>query len=522
MKKFKILLSGICLAILFSSTLISCSEDVMDEINRDKNHAEDVQSQFIVTDLLTSTAFTTVGGDLSYYASIYIEHEGGFWGQFYNAETRGAEPTGSSTYNNMWGGTYGNVLYAKTAIDKCSEGGAEADKKATLGVAQIMLAYNAAILTDLFGDTPFSEAGEKGPDGKMIMQPKIDKQQDIYAEVMALLDAAITNLTGASNTLGKQDLIYAGAPAPWIKVAYGLKARYTMRLLGKSANQTQDLNNVLDYISKSFDSAAAEFKFNVYDGSSANNPYYRLWWDRDNYGASASFMEKLLERNDPRAKEIYLDDNEWVQITDPAEVVLVPNGKSTQIQGVYSVSTVSAAQTAPTHLLSYHELLFLKAEALCRLNRASEAEPVLKAAIAAAFKNTGNSIVLATKAPTPAVYGGISAETTLENPQVAEDYYNNSIKALFSANPLKETMIQKYLAMQGANGESLEAYSDYRRLQGMNEVYVALKNPLNDKQFPLRYTYGSSDVQANKAVADAYGDGQYVYSEKVWWAGGSR
>jgi len=27
---------------------------------------------------------------------------------------------------------------------------------------------------------------------------------------------------------------------------------------------------------------------------------------------------------------------------------------------------------------------------------------------------------------------------------------------------------------------------------------------------------------ANVAIKEAFGDGQYVYSEPVWWAGGSR
>lgn len=105
---------------------------------------------------------------------------------------------------------------------------------------------------------------------------------------------------------------------------------------------------------------------------------------------------------------------------------------------------------------------------------------------------------------------------------MANDYFDNSVKALFDANPLKETMIQKYLAFFGASGESLEAYNDYRRLKAMGESFIELSNPNNKSKFPLRYTYGSSDVLSNQNVKEAFGDGQYVYSENVWWAGGSR
>jgi hypothetical protein len=63
---------------------------------------------------------------------------------------------------------------------------------------------------------------------------------------------------------------------------------------------------------------------------------------------------------------------------------------------------------------------------------------------------------------------------------VANDYFDNSVKALFDANPLKETMIQKYLAFFGASGESLEAYNDYRRLKAMGESFIELSNPNNN------------------------------------------
>ena len=40
--------------------------------------------------------------------------------------------------------------------------------------------------------------------------------------------------------------------------------------------------------------------------------------------------------------------------------------------------------------------------------------------------------------------------------------------------------------------------------------------------FPLRMAYGAEDVNTNVNVREAYGDGTYVYSENVWWAGGTR
>ena len=81
-------------------------------------------------------------------------------------------------------------------------------------------------------------------------------------------------------------------------------------------------------------------------------------------------------------------------------------------------------------------------------------------------------------------------------------------------------MNQKYLAF--FEEEALEAYNDYRRLKAMGDNVINLDNPVNSTRFPLRFSYGSEDVTTNTNVREAYGDGMYVYTEKVWWAGGTR
>jgi hypothetical protein len=81
-------------------------------------------------------------------------------------------------------------------------------------------------------------------------------------------------------------------------------------------------------------------------------------------------------------------------------------------------------------------------------------------------------------------------------------------------------MNQKYIAF--FEEEAIEAYNDFRRLKAMGNDVINLENPLNSTRFPHRFSYGSEDVTTNTNVREAYGDGMYVYSEKVWWAGGTR
>ena len=70
-----------------------------------------------------------------------------------------------------------------------------------------------------------------------------------------------------------------------------------------------------------------------------------------------------------------------------------------------------------------------------------------------------------------------------------------------------------------AYGESIEMYNDIRRWKANGENLVELKNP---GKFPLRLPYGNDDTTTNPNVQAAYGDGAYVYTENVWWAGGTR
>lgn len=79
--------------------------------------------------------------------------------------------------------------------------------------------------------------------------------------------------------------------------------------------------------------------------------------------------------------------------------------------------------------------------------------------------------------------------------------------------------VEAYLNRKGASGEATESYNDVRRMKGLGENFIELKNP---NSFPLRCPYGNSDTTTNAEVKAAYGNGQYVYSENVWWAGGSR
>lgn len=485
MKKYKVIL----LLVIASISLNSCSEDKMDDINKNVNNPLDVPSRFAITDAMTSTAFSNTGSELSFYTGVYVELNAGGFGQMYNAETRNGEPKNQTTFNNSWNSIYQTMYNLKLIIEKCSTG-EEKNNYTTLGVAQVLYAYNLALLTDMYGDVPFTEAFQPG----VIFQPKLDRQEDLYKIVFTTLDEAIVNLgkTSTYPALGTQDLIYQGNKTKWIKAANGLLARYTLRLSFKTPNYAK----VLDYVSKSFTSKADEFKMK---NAGIPNPYFQFDNDRGYLFASKSLFDKLNAKpNDPRAEGYFEKIAKTTGATPTYELYV--NGVSPQSQN-YSYSALIDISN-PIFMLSYHELLFIKAEAEARSSAAVTSTVSLTAAVNAAFNKDEATNFASTNAAT----------------------YVAGLNVATNADLLREIAVQKYFSFY--ENESVEAYNDYRRLLAMYGSAAAhpiqLANPLNATQFPLRLPYGDSDVSTNDKVKAAFGDGNYVYTEKVWWAGGTR
>lgn len=464
-------------------TMMGCTQDILEDINENKNDPTDIPASLLLPDAITKTAFSTTGTDFTFYASVYIEHNVGTFNQMYNAEIRSGDPSASTTYNTPWTTTYETLRNLRTIIKKTSEGGQEPNHYHALGIAQVLTAYNIAILTDCMGDVPFTEALQPG----VIFQPKLDKQEDIYEQIFTLLDDAITNL-GKETTypaIGQLDMMFHGDISKWRMFAYGLKARYTTRLCLRNGGKW---NDVIEFANNSFKSPAQQAQYN-YDGNSAVSPYCAFLDNRDYFGASKSLHEKLIEFNDPR-DEVY-----FIPYPGEDELRFAPNGTTEEVTGYYGLSGLTLPD-APTYLLSYHEVEFIKAEAYSRLGDNIAASNSLHNALKAAFEKVG---------------------LTSED---ADNYFENEVTPRFETNPLKEIMIQKYLSFY--EEESLEAYNDFRRLKALGENFITLSNPYNNNRFPLRFTYGADDVTTNPNIAQVFGNGQYVYTENVWWAGGTK
>lgn len=501
--------------ILFSlaalSLALTACEDELDKINKqpDRPSNEMISPDLQITDGIMSTGFTTSSGALAWYVSSYTEQLVGVgYNQLYNAEIRNISTTASSsTFNNEWNGTYGNILNLKLALEKAEEGGAYSTQVDTRGIIKTMLALNYGILTDMFGDIPCSEAG-------ISRQPKLDSQESVYTEIFSLLNSAITDFTTAKNEgisyAGSHDILYGGKMEKWEAFAYALIARYKLHLMHVDSNaQAEALAAAKQAKSLGFEGAEIT-GFSSYS-SNSSNPWAAFWKDRNYNAASKTVNDMLVERNDPR-QPVYLApwtyNGAQVLSDQPATPGNREDAQTTYGTAVGEGFAVPAwlnayeypsAESASIHLLSKSELYFILAELEQRTGADYTAD--LTTAIEASFADYGQF--------------GIEVNGT------ASDYVA-SLSSKLQANALKEIMVQKYISQ--CRDEQLETYNDFRRMDALGDAdnYVAKTNGYNTQnganRWPLRLPYGNSDVVANPNVKAAYGDGTYVFTSNVWWA----
>lgn len=474
MKTFKILF--IALATLL---VTSCSESLMDLINKDVNNALTMGSQSELPDVILNSAFTTTGTDIAWYATVYIEHSAGTWAQSNDADKRVGQ-TASTLFNNNWGNLYDNLMVLNDIIKKTDPSSGDEVNPYTRGIAQILTAYNLGVLTDMWGEVPWTEALK----GAETLQPKYDKQSEIYPKIIQLLDDGIATMTSVTTFSTVGDYIYGGtastAKAKWIKAANSLKARYWLHQTNVNTNAAA---TALSLVASGFASNADNFVFAKYEATATGeNPWFQFLNDRTHLSVSKTLYDIMVARNDPRIPVYFLQVG---GVYNPA-----PSGTATESQGgIYSTSKLTAdGRTAATPMMTYHELKFIEAEAKFRTGDATW-QTSLQQAIVANF-----------------LFHGLTEAD-------ANAYFTASVVPLLTAgNELKEILTEKYIGFY--EFEAIEAYNDYRRVPS----FLTLNNPNNETTgFVWRFAYPTSEFASNSANIP----NTNVFSDKTWWAGGT-
>lgn len=180
------------------------------------------------------------------------------------------------------------------------------------GISLVVKSMMFGLITDLWGDAPYSAALKGADGGTANTFPAYDSQEAIYTGILADLEKANTllskNAVDYSSTPGTADVYYQGNPTKWRKLANSLMLRFYMRISTKKpdvakAGIEKIMANAVQYpiITAIADDAAMPFAGNSNDDSWPANAVYDA--SASNYRRlkmAATFVNKLLELKDPR------------------------------------------------------------------------------------------------------------------------------------------------------------------------------------------------------------------------------
>jgi hypothetical protein len=384
-------------------------------------------------------------------------------------------------------------------------------------MARILQSYAFLILTDSYGDIPYTEAA-KGYTEQIVF-PKYDTQQAVFAGIIKELNEATAALD-ATKPVENADVLYGGNIALWKKFANSLLLRVGMRLSKIDATQAQQLAQ------KAFQGgvmeANADNAFIKHDANYTNGVGALLnSTEANNIYLGAPFVTYLQSTNDPRLKAIavrYVGATSGTlqtaarANTDPSVQIGMPFGfdngsissevTKSKLASFYDYSQVDRTRmvktTAPMFLVTAAQTQLLLAEAAQR--------GWITGTTAETFYNKGVRLHMEQLAS----YDANSAVS------------GASIDAYLKANPYDagkalEQINTQYWIASFLNGP--EAFANFRR-SGLPNL---APNPFPGKgikgNFIRRLTYPNSEISVNNTnVGEAIKRmGADDLDTKVWW-----
>lgn len=280
--------------LLFILSIFSCKKLTEININPNGTTPDEVNPTFLMTGVLTGTAksYLQIGFDEP-FPGVMQQTQKDAWS------------SGNNDYDwsdQSWDNYYGLLRNNQVAYNRAEEEGNDFIR----GVSLTMKSFLFGLITDLWGDAPYSKAlnGDKG--GAENLLPEYDAQKDIYTGIINDLITASGLLEKGNQGSGSWDVYYNGNASKWQKFANSLLLRYYMRISSKLPDVAkagiQDVVASGIYFKTTDDDATMDFIGNNADNSWPDN----LKFDGTN-GSNfrrikmcATFVNTLESYNDPR------------------------------------------------------------------------------------------------------------------------------------------------------------------------------------------------------------------------------
>lgn len=361
--------------------------------------------------------------------------------------------------------------------------------------ALVLMAWNYAQLTDVFGDVPYFHALE-GFSATGDLTPAYDPQELIYKSLIdTLLPKANEILAGTSANFGSGDLIYGGDPALWRKFCNSLRLRLLNRATDAWADADTRINDMLGnpglwpIMTSNDDNCKL-----IYPGAAPyKNPIYNTLFSRTDQGISQTAVDFMKLRNDPRLPvfaQPRVEDGEYVGQQNGA--ARQPPMAKRSLLGI----AIAYTADAPLYILQYSEVKFYIAEHMARKNE--NAKTMYEDAIKASLDLWGV---------------GDAADAYLAGEKVA---YSQS-------KAIELITEQKWMAIFG---QGVEAYAEVRRTHTPSRIfeYELEATEYPGRGLPLRLSYSPAEESYNgknlieaKTRQGIEGIDNGMFGARVWW-----
>ncbi|WP_219226519.1 SusD/RagB family nutrient-binding outer membrane lipoprotein [Pedobacter antarcticus] len=464
-------------ALAFS--LASCAKE-LDKININPNATEKAQPDYLLTGAIKNTADVYWGTTNNMNSSLLFSQQ--FAKVQYTEEDRFIYSNSSLT--TLWSNGYSQGIIA---FNKIIEAGDAQENPNYRGVGLVLRSWVFLLLTDAYGDVPYTQAGKLSE----FITPAYDKQKDVYFGLLEDLKSAKTVLNPAGKAIAG-DIIYNGDISRWKKLANSLRVRIALRIADREPGKAKQVFDEIKADNDALLSENADIAQLIYQTSPQQNPISAQFETRDDYRISKTIVDKLFELKDPRLA-IYASKT---QTPTPEEYVGLPNGLTNSEASALGFAKVSKPGAyfllpqAPAVIFSYAELLFDRAEAAARGFTTENAADLYQQGIKASFRQYNISDAAA------AVY--------VAQPLAQYD----------PGNYKKSIGEQKWLALFG---QGLEAWAERRRLD--YPVLKASVNTVLNGEIPVRFIYPGTEQSLNiqsykNAVAS---QGPDLLTTKLWF-----
>ncbi|GAB3701588.1 SusD/RagB family nutrient-binding outer membrane lipoprotein [Spirosoma flavus] len=495
---------------VLSAFLLSSCDKGFDQMNVNPIALTAVDPGFQLNTAIVNSA--PAYGNLSYETTIVKQMITPFSGQGsaanFNQDNR-------SVAAGNWNSYYQTNI--KELTDVIAKTKSDAARSNLYNMARIWRAYTFMLLTDTYGDIPYTQAGKSYLEG--VVTPVYDTQESVYNDILAELDGASAAMDAAKAKVAT-DVMYDGDVVKWKRLGYSLLLRAAMRL--SKVNPTK----AAEYVTKAVAGGLMQSNDDnavIRHTASFTNPV----GSQLNGGQSAffylaeDFVTYLSKNNDPRLASIavrYVGATSGAQQVEsranrtPAAQIGAPLGfDNTTISSAVTASKLAslwdysqldrtrmASLLAPSFLVTYAQTQLLLAEAVFRKWTTGDA--------AALFANGIRSHMRQ--------FASYGASTAISDA---------AINTYVTANPLTagkelEQINTQYWVASFLIGP--ETWANFRR----SGFPVLTPNPypgsdLKTEPFIRRLTYTDAELNVNKTnVQQAISrQGPNLLDTRIWW-----